>query len=117
MTAKKIAEDLGISRERVGVIIRDHVYMRKLSAKWVPKCLHADQKRARVLASRDVVSRFEQEGNKFVERLTTEDETWIYLYDPETKEESKEWRHSGSPRPNDSCSKIKCKGSCQCFLG
>jgi hypothetical protein len=25
------------------------------------------------------------------------DETWIYIYDPETKEQSKEWRHSSSP--------------------
>jgi hypothetical protein len=25
------------------------------------------------------------------------DETWIHIYDPETK--SKEWRHSGSPCP------------------
>jgi hypothetical protein len=24
---------------------------------------------------------------------------WINLYDPETKEQSKEWRHSGSPCP------------------
>jgi len=27
------------------------------------------------------------------------DETWIYHYDPETKQKSMEWRHSGSPRP------------------
>jgi hypothetical protein len=27
------------------------------------------------------------------------DETLIHIYDPETKEQSKEWRHSGSPRP------------------
>jgi len=26
-------------------------------------------------------------------------ETWLYHYDPETKQESMEWRHSGSPRP------------------
>jgi len=25
-------------------------------------------------------------------------ETWLYHYDPETKQRSKEWRHSGSPR-------------------
>jgi hypothetical protein len=31
------------------------------------------------------------------------DVTWIYtyIYDPKTKEESKEWRHNGSPRPNE----------------
>jgi len=27
------------------------------------------------------------------------DETWLYHYDPETKQESLEWRHSGSPCP------------------
>jgi len=27
------------------------------------------------------------------------DETWLYHYDPETKQQSMEWRHSGSPRP------------------
>jgi len=27
------------------------------------------------------------------------DETWLYHYDPETKQQSVEWRHSGSPRP------------------
>ena len=33
------AEQLGISHERVGSIIHEDVDMRKLSAKWVPKCL------------------------------------------------------------------------------
>jgi len=27
------------------------------------------------------------------------DETWLYYYDPETKQQSMEWRHSDSPRP------------------
>jgi len=27
------------------------------------------------------------------------DETWLYHYDPETKQKSMEWWHSGSPRP------------------
>ena len=42
ISAKSIAEQLGISRERVGSIIREDMDMRKLSAKWVPKCLKAD---------------------------------------------------------------------------
>ena len=32
-------------------------------------------------------------------RLVTMDETWLYHYDPETKQQSMAWRHSGSPRP------------------
>jgi len=43
ISAKSIAEQLGISRERVGSIIHEDLDMRKLSAKWVPKCLNADQ--------------------------------------------------------------------------
>ena len=45
ISAKSIAEQLGMSRERVGSIIHEDLDMRKLSAKWVPKCLNADKKR------------------------------------------------------------------------
>jgi len=44
ISAKSIAEQLGISRKRVGSIIHEDLVMRKFSAKWVPKCLNADQK-------------------------------------------------------------------------
>jgi len=47
ISAKSIAEQMGISRERVGSIILEDLYMRKLSAKRVPKCLNANQKRQR----------------------------------------------------------------------
>ena len=46
-----IAEQLGISRERVGSIIHEVLDMRKLSANWVPKWLNADQKRQRCQSS------------------------------------------------------------------
>jgi len=43
ISAKSIAEQLVISRERVGSIIHGDLDMRKLSAKWDPKCLNADR--------------------------------------------------------------------------
>jgi histone-lysine N-methyltransferase SETMAR len=49
--AKSIAEQLGISSERVGSTIHKDLDMRKLSAKWVPKCLKAEQKRQRCQSS------------------------------------------------------------------
>ena len=45
ISAKSIAEQLGISRERVGSIIHEDLDMRKLSAKWVPKCMNTNEKR------------------------------------------------------------------------
>ena len=47
ISAKSTVEQLGISRERVGSIIHEDLDMRKLYAKWVPKCLNADQKHQR----------------------------------------------------------------------
>jgi len=44
ISSKSIAEQLGISRERVRSITDEDMDMRKLSAKWVPKCLNAVQK-------------------------------------------------------------------------
>jgi histone-lysine N-methyltransferase SETMAR len=42
---------------------------------------------------------FRRHPNDFLSRLVIMDETWSYRYDPETKEQSMEWRHNGSPRP------------------
>jgi hypothetical protein len=59
--------------------------MRKLSAKLVPKCLNADQKCGRVLASLDILDQFWQDPIGFLSRLISMDETGVNTYDPETK--------------------------------
>jgi len=99
ISAKSIAEQLDISRERVGSIIREDLDMRKLSPKRVPKCLNTDQKRQRCQSSEQLLEFFRRHPNDFLSRLVTTDETWLYLYDPETKQQSMECRHSVSPRP------------------
>jgi len=71
--------------------------MRKLSAKWVPKCLKADQKLQRCQSSEQLLEFFfRRDRNDFLSRLLTMDENFFYHYDPETKQQSMEWRHSGS---------------------
>ena len=39
----------------------------------------------------------------FLPRLVAMEETWLYYYDPETKQHSMEWRYDGSPAPNTEC--------------
>jgi len=55
---KSITEQLVISREWVGSSIHEDLDMRKLSLKWVPKCLNADQKRQRCQASEQLLEFF-----------------------------------------------------------
>jgi len=58
ISAKSIAEQLGLSREWVGSNNHENLNMRKLSAKWVPKCLNADQKRQRCQSSEQISNFF-----------------------------------------------------------
>jgi len=56
--ANSIAEKLDISLEQVGYIIPEDLGMRKLSVKWVPKCLNANQKRQRCPSSEQILDFF-----------------------------------------------------------
>ena len=55
ISANSIAEQLGISRERVGSIRHEDLEMRMFSAKWVPKCLNADKKLQRCQSSEQIM--------------------------------------------------------------
>jgi len=112
--AKSIAEKLGISRERVGSIIHEDLDTRKLSAKWVPKCLNADQKRQQSTVSEQLLEFFRRDPNDFLSRLVTMDETWLYHYDTETKQQSMEWL---SPTQKIPSAKIRWKSSRLDILG
>jgi len=102
ISAKSIAEQLDISRERVGPIIHEDFNIRKLSAQWVSKCPNASQKCQGCQPSEQLLECFRCDPNDFLPRLVTMDETWLYYYYPETQQQSMEWRHSGSPRPKKS---------------
>ena len=111
ISAKSIAEQLGISRERVWSIIYKDLNVRKLSAKCVLKCLNVDQKR-RCHRLRNVWNFFGAiQMISCRARLVTMDETWLYHYDPETKQQSTEWQYSGSSAPKNS----ECKNPLEKF--
>ena len=59
----------------------------------------SDEMRAeRVRISRELLERFEKEGEDFL-KVITGDETWVHHYDPENKRQSMEYRRKESPQP------------------
>ncbi|GFU92975.1 uncharacterized protein TNCV_2081211 [Trichonephila clavipes] len=40
---------------------------------------------------------YHDDGDEFLDRIVTGDETWISHFTPETKQQSMHWRYSGSP--------------------
>jgi histone-lysine N-methyltransferase SETMAR len=107
ITTRIITYKLGISKGSVQTILKEDLNMGKLCAKIVPKILTQEQRRC-VACCRDRMKN--EEGSNFLQRVITGDEAWIYEYDPETKRQSEEWKHCGSPRSKKACkshSKIK----------
>jgi len=102
ISAKSISEQLDISREWVGSIIHEDFDLWKLSANWVPKCLNADQKHQLCQSSEHSLEFVWRDPNNFLSKLVTMNETWLYHYEPETKQQSMEWRYSVSPHPKNS---------------
>ncbi|GFU18379.1 hypothetical protein TNCV_1980641 [Trichonephila clavipes] len=70
--------------------------MRKTSCRFVPHHWIDDQKQARLEVSQDFVERSDATP-KFLNCIFTEDEPWRFMYDPETKRQSMEWRSPVSP--------------------
>ncbi|XP_063387179.1 histone-lysine N-methyltransferase SETMAR-like [Cydia fagiglandana] len=95
----QIAEVLGISKERVGEILHEHLHMSKVSARWVPKMLTASDKERRVETSQAFLDLCEDNIDEVCSRIVTVDETWIRQYDPECKSESMQWIEKGERPP------------------
>lgn len=51
------------------------------------------------MESRKFIKRYRRDGVTFLDHIVTADETWLYLFDPETKEQSRQWKTPGSPTP------------------
>ncbi|GFV05984.1 histone-lysine N-methyltransferase SETMAR [Trichonephila clavipes] len=96
---RKIAEVMNMQKESVCSILNQHLGMRKLSARLVPRFLMLDQKRVRINISNALLVQFRRNKSEFWRRLTTVDESWIQHYTPETKIQSKQWTAKGKPAP------------------
>jgi histone-lysine N-methyltransferase SETMAR len=87
MKAHEIAETIGNSKERIGYILHEELYMKKLCARWMPRFLTADQKRTHMNISEQCLECFNKNKTDFVHQFITMDETWIHHHTPESKQQ------------------------------
>ena len=95
---REICDSVNLKRTAVHQIIKEDLNLSKVSARFVPRLLSTEEKEARVAASEKFLRRYEREGDRSLGRIIT-DETYIPLYDPETKLESMVWKQPSSPPP------------------
>ena len=98
VSCRIIAESLGIGHSTVQTIICELGYS-KVCARWVPRQLTDELKLKRLNVCANLLQRYASEGNAFMNRIVTGDESWAHHYEPETKRQSMQWHHIGSPSP------------------
>lgn len=92
----EVAEVLDIGHSSACAILRCDIEYRKKCAKWVPRQLTDPRKQQYVEVTTQVLQRYE--GNSgLLDRMVTGSETWVHLFNPESKRHGMEWKHPGIP--------------------
>ena len=96
LTIREVAEDVGIAFGTCQKILNEELQMRRVPAKFVPRLLTAEQKEDRVSVCTDLSERAQNDPN-FMSSVITDDKSWVYGYDLETKQMSSQWKTASSP--------------------
>ena len=93
----ELASECGVSNGSVYTIIHEHLGMSKVSARWVHWNLNMQDRQQRVESSQELLEVYNANPEDFHTHLVKGDETWLHHWDPDTKKESMQWKHPGSP--------------------
>lgn len=97
-TVRKLSEESALPVATVFRILKHDLQMRLVNAKFVPRLLSDEQKAFRKRLCEENLMRFLDEDT-FTARIVTGDETWVSVFEPETKNESRQWQEKGEQRP------------------
>jgi len=91
LTVREIVDGCGISVGSCDAILTDDLHMKRVCAKFVLCLLTDDQREQRQTIALDLFER-SCEDLQFLTNIVTDDESWVYGYDPETKQQSSQWK-------------------------
>jgi len=91
-----IADEVGIGYGTCQRVLMEELGMHHVAAKFVPRILTCDQKQHRVVCTE--LSQLASDDETLC-RVITGDKSWVYGYDPETKQQSSQWKSPMSPKP------------------
>ena len=94
-----LAELIKVSKGTISTILHEDLGLTRLCCRWVPRMLTAAMRTRRVEDSEYNVDFVAADEEIFCTRYSTMDEVWLYLYDPETKQQSSVWVEKGSKPP------------------
>ncbi len=90
VTIAELASKTGLHVSSVQRVLKVDLKMSKLCTKFVPHQLTAEQARFRKELCEQNLREYRHD-EQFLERIITGDETWVPLFDPESKQDSSQW--------------------------
>lgn len=99
VTYREIQTSLGIGMTAISEILHENLGAKKICSRWIPHNLTSDQKEARVNWCKEMMAKFNHGSSKQVFDIVTGDESWIYSYEPETKQQSTVWVFQDEANP------------------
>ena len=112
LTVDIISDELNLSKTIVHRILTENLKMKRVASKVVPRILSDEQKKKRLDNSKEMLLKI-QKNPEFLKRVITGDESWVYGYDPETKQMSSQWLTSTEQPPKKAKSQ---KSAVKCML-
>jgi len=85
VTVDEIATAFIVSHGCAYNIVHNDLGYRKVYSRWVPRQLSNDHKRAQQTICQEHLDCHAHEGDAFLHRIVTGDESWVYHYEPESK--------------------------------
>jgi len=101
-TTHHVCEIVGLSYRTVQRILAENLNMRRISARFVPRLLSDGQKALCISVCRELNQA--RDDPNFISNIITGDETWVYGYDPETKQQLLQCKSPNSPWPKSASS-------------
>ena len=97
-TVRDVARKVGISLSTVHLILKKHLKVRKISARWVPYLLTDEEKRQRLKWPKSCFKCFQNMTKKQFANVITDNETWVHYFEPVRKGSNKIWATKHSKR-------------------
>ena len=87
----RLRQPLGISGTSTHSILNEHLTVKKICSRWIPHNLSIAQKETRVDWSKEMLQKYDRVASKHVYDIVIGDESWIYSYEPKSKQQSTVW--------------------------
>ena len=98
ITVHELSGILNISDGSVKTIIKQDLQYSKVCTRWIPHLLTDEHKNTRLQLAQSLLSRYEQEGDGFLDSVVPTGEMWVHYFTPRSKCSSMQWHHPGSPK-------------------